>query len=109
MQGLVGVVPEGVIAQETRVLLDRLVGVGGASSHIEVAQNLGSIPAVATELVRRIELLRDAVGLRRELAPLELHAVEVSEAVEQADPQLVKPVSYTHLRAHETPEHLVCR
>ena len=21
----------------------------------------------------------------------------------------VKPVSYTHLRAHETPEHLVCR
>ena len=20
-----------------------------------------------------------------------------------------KPVSYTHLRAHETPEHLVCR
>src|SRR5678816_2362169 len=23
--------------------------------------------------------------------------------------QLVKAVSYTHLRAHETPEHLVCR
>src|SRR5678815_593274 len=23
--------------------------------------------------------------------------------------QLVEPVSYTHLRAHETPEHLVCR
>src|SRR5678816_3440897 len=22
---------------------------------------------------------------------------------------LIKPVSYTHLRAHETPEHLVCR
>ena len=22
---------------------------------------------------------------------------------------LLKPVSYTHLRAHETPEHLVCR
>src|SRR5678815_3709281 len=21
----------------------------------------------------------------------------------------IKPVSYTHLRAHETPEHLVCR
>ena len=21
----------------------------------------------------------------------------------------MKPVSYTHLRAHETPEHLVCR
>eukprot|EP00658_Telonema_sp_P-2_P008380 TRINITY_DN13157_c0_g1_i1.p1 TRINITY_DN13157_c0_g1~~TRINITY_DN13157_c0_g1_i1.p1 ORF type:complete len:102 (-),score=31.43 TRINITY_DN13157_c0_g1_i1:15-320(-) len=23
--------------------------------------------------------------------------------------RLLKPVSYTHLRAHETPEHLVCR
>src|SRR5678815_4259229 len=23
--------------------------------------------------------------------------------------RLVNPVSYTHLRAHETPEHLVCR
>src|SRR5678815_1507905 len=22
---------------------------------------------------------------------------------------IIKPVSYTHLRAHETPEHLVCR
>src|SRR5674536_2641 len=24
-------------------------------------------------------------------------------------PVRIKPVSYTHLRAHETPEHLVCR
>src|SRR5678815_2043662 len=24
-------------------------------------------------------------------------------------PFYIKPVSYTHLRAHETPEHLVCR
>ena len=24
-------------------------------------------------------------------------------------PIAIKPVSYTHLRAHETPEHLVCR
>src|SRR5678815_906821 len=26
-----------------------------------------------------------------------------------AAPKLSTPVSYTHLRAHETPEHLVCR
>src|SRR5678815_2495729 len=26
-----------------------------------------------------------------------------------SDPFTVRPVSYTHLRAHETPEHLVCR
>src|SRR5674536_288733 len=25
------------------------------------------------------------------------------------DPSTLYPVSYTHLRAHETPEHLVCR
>src|SRR5678815_4765977 len=25
------------------------------------------------------------------------------------DPSCLLPVSYTHLRAHETPEHLVCR
>src|SRR5674536_247051 len=25
------------------------------------------------------------------------------------DPHPDRPVSYTHLRAHETPEHLVCR
>src|SRR5678816_501116 len=25
------------------------------------------------------------------------------------DPTVIQPVSYTHLRAHETPEHLVCR
>eukprot|EP00658_Telonema_sp_P-2_P004506 TRINITY_DN11681_c0_g1_i1.p1 TRINITY_DN11681_c0_g1~~TRINITY_DN11681_c0_g1_i1.p1 ORF type:complete len:123 (-),score=46.05 TRINITY_DN11681_c0_g1_i1:4-372(-) len=25
------------------------------------------------------------------------------------NPSVMSPVSYTHLRAHETPEHLVCR
>src|SRR5678816_1071033 len=33
-------------------------------------------------------------------------AFEQPELFEQ---QLAEPVSYTHLRAHETPEHLVCR
>src|SRR5678815_1424184 len=27
----------------------------------------------------------------------------------KSDGRFGKPVSYTHLRAHETPEHLVCR
>src|SRR5678816_4772519 len=32
------------------------------------------------------------------------------EAPDTPEPEgPVKPVSYTHLRAHETPEHLVCR
>src|SRR5678815_6106380 len=29
--------------------------------------------------------------------------------VDSTDHQVPYPVSYTHLRAHETPEHLVCR
>src|SRR5678815_233678 len=31
------------------------------------------------------------------------------ELQENSDQYVVIPVSYTHLRAHETPEHLVCR
>eukprot|EP00658_Telonema_sp_P-2_P015565 TRINITY_DN16001_c0_g1_i2.p1 TRINITY_DN16001_c0_g1~~TRINITY_DN16001_c0_g1_i2.p1 ORF type:complete len:132 (-),score=20.76 TRINITY_DN16001_c0_g1_i2:31-426(-) len=31
------------------------------------------------------------------------------EALERPRNPSVRPVSYTHLRAHETPEHLVCR
>ena len=34
---------------------------------------------------------------------LEVHAAAISSY------EGVEPVSYTHLRAHETPEHLVCR
>src|SRR5678815_1066345 len=30
-------------------------------------------------------------------------------AIQRPDPNTVPAVSYTHLRAHETPEHLVCR
>eukprot|EP00658_Telonema_sp_P-2_P042712 TRINITY_DN30702_c0_g1_i1.p1 TRINITY_DN30702_c0_g1~~TRINITY_DN30702_c0_g1_i1.p1 ORF type:complete len:106 (-),score=28.04 TRINITY_DN30702_c0_g1_i1:127-444(-) len=54
---------------------------------------------------------------------LELHTTDMEErrAVEDfakrwqgvlefdATKDALKPVSYTHLRAHETPEHLVCR
>ena len=29
--------------------------------------------------------------------------------IKEAKPELTNTVSYTHLRAHETPEHLVCR
>src|SRR5678816_3810988 len=34
----------------------------------------------------------------------------VTSAIQSgAGPDIFMPVSYTHLRAHETPEHLVCR
>src|SRR5678816_4790822 len=34
---------------------------------------------------------------------------DYSSANEKLDMDYVRAVSYTHLRAHETPEHLVCR
>src|SRR5674536_398869 len=40
------------------------------------------------------------------------HGANLSHEVKSAlqeDPENRTPVSYTHLRAHETPEHLVCR
>src|SRR5678816_4834100 len=36
-------------------------------------------------------------------------AFQQTLAVRELSPQAREPVSYTHLRAHETPEHLVCR
>src|SRR5678815_2544991 len=43
------------------------------------------------------------------VSPLERHVEQILALVtEQADLTL-EAVSYTHLRAHETPEHLVCR
>ena len=36
-------------------------------------------------------------------------AVRTAEKLDPKPQQRLLPVSYTHLRAHETPEHLVCR
>src|SRR5678815_1568443 len=47
-------------------------------------------------LARRIEL--GAAEAEQDRAPVQVYARALRE-----------PVSYTHLRAHETPEHLVCR
>src|SRR5678815_2825537 len=33
----------------------------------------------------------------------------IGDRINAATKYVVTPVSYTHLRAHETPEHLVCR
>src|SRR5678815_3948138 len=34
---------------------------------------------------------------------------DINKLAAAKDEKIYKPVSYTHLRAHETPEHLVCR
>src|SRR5678816_2696018 len=44
---------------------------------------------------------------------MEGRELKIWQAVPKFDPapstKILSPVSYTHLRAHETPEHLVCR
>eukprot|EP00658_Telonema_sp_P-2_P067169 TRINITY_DN56105_c0_g1_i1.p1 TRINITY_DN56105_c0_g1~~TRINITY_DN56105_c0_g1_i1.p1 ORF type:complete len:137 (-),score=53.58 TRINITY_DN56105_c0_g1_i1:105-515(-) len=50
------------------------------------------------EFKRRRDLIDPAAGTRGE-----------GKKRKKKKKQEVKPVSYTHLRAHETPEHLVCR
>eukprot|EP00658_Telonema_sp_P-2_P019960 TRINITY_DN17853_c0_g1_i4.p1 TRINITY_DN17853_c0_g1~~TRINITY_DN17853_c0_g1_i4.p1 ORF type:complete len:348 (+),score=101.66 TRINITY_DN17853_c0_g1_i4:199-1242(+) len=53
---------------------------------------------------------RDAVALAVELHDSKIggRQIRVSRIKKQA-PSVFNAVSYTHLRAHETPEHLVCR
>ena len=53
-------------------------------------------------LMAEVDDNRDA---ELDLGELARHGQVVADAVVGA----LKPVSYTHLRAHETPEHLVCR
>eukprot|EP00658_Telonema_sp_P-2_P075561 TRINITY_DN65165_c0_g1_i1.p1 TRINITY_DN65165_c0_g1~~TRINITY_DN65165_c0_g1_i1.p1 ORF type:complete len:134 (-),score=17.36 TRINITY_DN65165_c0_g1_i1:7-408(-) len=74
-----------------------------------------SPPEVVTVLAARMDwiswiafltliLLRPLISIVAEgLAPAG------GSSISAPDFQWVSPVSYTHLRAHETPEHLVCR
>ena len=64
-QRLVRVVLERLVAEHPHVLLDGLVGVVRARDEIELGEDLGAIGAIGAELVLRIELLRDLVGLGR--------------------------------------------
>ena len=76
------------------------------------AELIGKVKDVAKRkfsfLVRRLELLKRPVLINRDKRSK--HAVLSIGASTGGPPALQHiPVSYTHLRAHETPEHLVCR
>ena len=69
---------------------------------------------VAQAMERMLAVL-DEHALDNENASLEKFYASVRARVEGVDNAegrqriIIEPVSYTHLRAHETPEHLVCR
>src|SRR5678815_1070568 len=65
---------------------------------IETPCEHDSLSLLRNECKRAFELAH-AVGVECQQPPLCLHVTDAPET----------PVSYTHLRAHETPEHLVCR
>ena len=72
------------------MLLDRLVGVVGTRDQVQLGEDLGAVGAVGAQLVLRIELLRDLERLRRRLVVLEARAIDLAEAVEQTDLELVE-------------------
>ena len=47
--------------------------------------------------------------LKAQIFQLEKEKKEFEEIAKRSQYEYINPVSYTHLRAHETPEHLVCR
>src|SRR5660398_89546 len=80
-----------------------------------VAQTLQqTLSQMVTSLLTIIGVLTMMVVISPLLALIAVVTVPVSVAVagrigRLAKPQFVKPVSYTHLRAHETKANLVCR
>ena len=58
---------------------------------------------------RILQEVKKAVIGKDELLEKILMAILANGHILMEDMPGVGPVSYTHLRAHETPEHLVCR
>ena len=55
------------------------------------------------------QLVATQIASQRAIAIAAVDGVGARATMERIVPQPATPVSYTHLRAHETPEHLVCR
>eukprot|EP00658_Telonema_sp_P-2_P068883 TRINITY_DN57895_c0_g1_i1.p1 TRINITY_DN57895_c0_g1~~TRINITY_DN57895_c0_g1_i1.p1 ORF type:complete len:147 (-),score=46.94 TRINITY_DN57895_c0_g1_i1:27-467(-) len=67
----------------------------------------------ATEAFQKIqhahERLQDPLKRHLEQEEHSYHSPSYASPYAEAQRAAEEPVSYTHLRAHETPEHLVCR
>src|SRR5674536_99100 len=91
-------------------MVAQAVGMGAAAEYL---RELGMDAVAAHETLLTERLLAgiaelDGVRVIGPTTPDERLAV-VSFVVDGVHAHDVGPVSYTHLRAHETPEHLVCR
>src|SRR5678815_5710237 len=98
--------PEGVTPTYTHAIDDRHATAGaGAIADRGATAEAGAIGD------RRATAAAEAIANRRATAVAEavhaLRPVANPRAINRG--RSITPVSYTHLRAHETPEHLVCR
>ena len=69
--------------------------------------------SIAFELfVLALLILANGLFAMSEIAVVSARKTRLQQQAEEGDRRArvaLDPVSYTHLRAHETPEHLVCR
>src|SRR5678816_4322614 len=68
-------------------------------------QDQGDLPAASEHYKEELAIHPEHLRARFNLAVIYHDQHKYSAAKEE----YYRPVSYTHLRAHETPEHLVCR
>src|SRR5678815_6000830 len=81
-----------------------------------IEEEFGIIDPETRELRSHIQEILEGgkVTLKEQIKP-EMHqsvvelGTEICDSIGCARGHVTAPVSYTHLRAHETPEHLVCR
>src|SRR5678815_4040736 len=102
------------MAQDQEVSRREFVKAAGAVTAVAAA-----IPAVhGAPAIQKVRAANDQVqfgiigtGSRGSYLLKHLKGIDNGKCVAICDvnAENLKPVSYTHLRAHETPEHLVCR
>src|SRR5678815_1691031 len=68
-------------------------------------QHARALPADELASPRIQKLIEDMRETMRAAPGVGLAAPQIGESIQLA---VIEAVSYTHLRAHETPEHLVC-